>query len=300
MTVVETPSTAATRTSRRNVWGRLYHGETRVDFMGRKWWGLGLSGVAIVVTIVSLIFSGLNLGLDFEGGVQWEVPAANLTQDEARAVLTGNGVDAADAKIVTVTGERRRPAADPGRRADHRRPHRRSSTRSPPQSGEPISEISSNSVTSSWGRRSPRRPFGPSSCSSSSSPLFIAWRFEWRMALGAIAAMLHDVLISVGVYSVLQLEVTPATVIAFLTILGFSLYDTIVVFDKVDENTAALLGRAAAVRRHHQRVDEPGADALAEHEPRRGAAGAVAAGRSAPGSSARSRCASSPSPCSSA
>jgi preprotein translocase subunit SecF len=68
--------------------------------------------------------------------------------------------------------------------------------------------------------------------------LFIAWRFEWRMAVGAIAAMLHDVLISVGVYSVLQLEVTPATVIAFLTILGFSLYDTIVVFDKVKENTA--------------------------------------------------------------
>jgi preprotein translocase subunit SecF len=66
---------------------------------------------------------------------------------------------------------------------------------------------------------------------------FISWRFEWRMAISSIAAMVHDVLISVGVYSLLGFEVTPATVVAFLTILGFSLYDTIVVFDKVRENT---------------------------------------------------------------
>ncbi len=72
--------------------------------------------------------------------------------------------------------------------------------------------------------------------------LFIAWRLEWRMALAAIAAMLHDVLLSVGVYSVFGFEVTPATVVAFLTILGFSLYDTIVVFDKVQENQARFFG----------------------------------------------------------
>ena len=72
--------------------------------------------------------------------------------------------------------------------------------------------------------------------------LFIAWRLEWRMALAAIIAMIHDVLISVGVYSVFGFEVTPATVVAFLTILGFSLYDTIVVFDKVNENTERFSG----------------------------------------------------------
>lgn len=72
--------------------------------------------------------------------------------------------------------------------------------------------------------------------------LFIAWRFEWRMALSAIVAMVHDVLISVGVYSVFGFEVTPATVVAFLTILGFSLYDTIVVFDKVKENQGRYAG----------------------------------------------------------
>jgi preprotein translocase subunit SecF len=67
--------------------------------------------------------------------------------------------------------------------------------------------------------------------------MYIAWRFEWKMAIAAILAMMHDVLISVGVYAVFGFSVTPATVIAFLTILGFSLYDTIVVFDKVHENT---------------------------------------------------------------
>ena len=70
--------------------------------------------------------------------------------------------------------------------------------------------------------------------------LYISIRFEWRMAVGALIAVVHDVLISVGIYSIFGFEVTPETVVAFLTILGFSLYDTIVVFDKVHENTQAL------------------------------------------------------------
>ena len=72
--------------------------------------------------------------------------------------------------------------------------------------------------------------------------LYISWRFQWRMALAAIVAMLHDVLISVGIYSLFGFEVTPATVVSFLTILGFSLYDTIVVFDKINENTERYAG----------------------------------------------------------
>jgi preprotein translocase subunit SecF len=239
MTAVITPTGETLQ--RRSVWGRLYHGETRIDFMGRKWWGLGISGLAIVVTIISLIFGGLNLGLDFEGGTQFEVPSANLTQDQARAVLTDNGVNAADAKIVTVsasgvdrlriqTGE-----LDTGTRT-------KVLNALATASGESIQDISSNSVTSSWGQEITNKALRALIVFIILVALFIAWRFEWRMAVAAIAAMLHDVLISVGVYSVLQLEVTPATVIAFLTILGFSLYDTIVVFDKVDENTARYAG----------------------------------------------------------
>jgi len=92
-------------------------------------------------------------------------------------------------------------------------------------------------VSSSWGRSITEKAVRALLVFFLVVSLYIAWRFEWKMAVSAIAAMAHDVLISVGVYSVIGFSVTPATVIAFLTILGFSLYDTIVVFDKVHDNT---------------------------------------------------------------
>ncbi|MEY2402664.1 MAG: preprotein translocase subunit SecF, partial [Acidimicrobiaceae bacterium] len=95
---------------RRSVWGRLYQGETSIDFHGRKWWGLIASGVLILITIISLIFNGLNLGIDFEGGVAWEVPSAHITEAQVRRVLADNGVDASNSKIRTLTpssGEKR-------------------------------------------------------------------------------------------------------------------------------------------------------------------------------------------------
>ena len=80
---------------RRSVWGRLYHGETAIDFYGRRWWGITGSAVLIVVTIVSLFVSGLNLGIDFEGGVAWEVPAANVTTEQIDAILEERGIETA-------------------------------------------------------------------------------------------------------------------------------------------------------------------------------------------------------------
>lgn len=220
---------------------RLYHGETRVDFMGRKWWGIGISLVLIAATIVSLLAQGLNLGLDFNGGVQWEVPSANITDAQARDVLTANGVKANEAKIVTVSasGVQRLRIQTSEQPADVRQ---KVSTALAKAAKVDIKDISSNSVTASWGKEITNKAVRALVVFIILVALFIAWRFEWAMALSAIAAMLHDVLISVGIYSILQLEVTPATVIAFLTILGFSLYDTIVVFDKVDENTARFTG----------------------------------------------------------
>src|SRR6187200_1625073 len=88
---------------RRSVMGRLYHGETSIDFYGRRWWGLGLSGVLIAITIVSLFVSGLNLGIDFEGGVSWEVPSSTLTIDEARTALENSGIAVDNVKIVERT-----------------------------------------------------------------------------------------------------------------------------------------------------------------------------------------------------
>ena len=245
MTVIENPdgppTVLAAVPERRGVFGRLYHGETRIDFMGRKWWGIGASALLIVITIVSLIGQSLNLGLDFKGGVQWEVPAAHLSQEQARDVLTANGVNAADAKIVHVTASGvDRLRIQVGEQTAEVRQKVYDALAVAAQVDP--NEISANSVTSAWGDEITKAAVRALIVFVILVSLFIAWRFEWRMALAAIAAMVHDVLISVGVYSVLQLEVTPATVIAFLTILGFSLYDTIVVFDKVKENTARFSG----------------------------------------------------------
>ena len=218
------------------VLSRLYRGETTFNFVGRRWWGFGLSLFLIVVTMLSFFTRGLNLGIDFEGGVAWEVPAASLTVADVTEILETNGVDTADAKIQSLNGS-------DGPRIRVQVAEQSDATKSAVQ-GElaamakvDVQDVSVSSVSSSWGRSITEKAVRALLIFFVLVSIFIAWRFEWKMALSAILAMAHDVFISVGVYSVSGLPVTPATVIAFLTILGFSLYDTIVVFDKVHDNT---------------------------------------------------------------
>ena len=218
------------------VLSRLYRGETTFNFVGRRWWGFGMSLFLIVVTMLSFFTRGLNLGIDFEGGVAWEVPAASLTVADVTEILEANGVDTADAKIQSLNGS-------DGPRIRVQVAEQSDATKSAVQ-GElaamakvDVQDVSVSSVSSSWGRSITEKAVRALLIFFVLVSIFIAWRFEWKMALSAILAMAHDVFISVGVYSVTGLPVTPATVIAFLTILGFSLYDTIVVFDKVHDNT---------------------------------------------------------------
>jgi preprotein translocase subunit SecF len=226
---------------RRGLGGRLYHGETAVDFYGRRWWGLGFSGLLMVITFVSLFMSGLNLGLDFEGGVAWEVSATDLTIDQARATLDDNGVDGASAKVQERTSASGSVLLiQVGDQSVEKRQQVKEALAG--AANVDVESVSVNSVSSTWGRSITEKAVRALVIFLILVALFIAWRLEWRMALAAILAMLHDVLISVGVYSLFRFEVTPATVVAFLTILGFSLYDTIVVFDKVNENTERYSG----------------------------------------------------------
>jgi preprotein translocase subunit SecF len=226
---------------RRGRGGRLYHGETAIDFYGRRWWGLALSGLLILVTLISLFAQGLNLGLDFEGGVAWEVPATNITIAQARSLLDAHGIKGTDAKI-----QERTSAAGSvlliqvGDQSVAKRQEVQAALATAAKVD--TESVSVNSVSSTWGRSITEKAVRALIIFLVLVAMFIAWRLEWRMALAAIIAMVHDVLISVGVYSVLRFEVTPATVVAFLTILGFSLYDTIVVFDKVNDNTDRYAG----------------------------------------------------------
>lgn len=224
--------------------GRLYRGQTAVDFYGHRRIGLVVAIVVVVVTITSLFVQGLNLGLDFEGGQAWDVPASEtFGVDEAEQVLRDNDVSVAGSKIqvreaeslsfvavqveVVPTDQAQQITNDFAAAA-----------------GVEVEEISFAFTSSSWGDDITQKALRALVIFLIVVAIFISIRFEWRMAIAALAAMAHDVLLAVGVYTVFQFEVTPATVIAFLTILGYSLYDTIVVFDRVQENE----GKYASVR----------------------------------------------------
>jgi len=246
MTAVDRPTTPTPAPAPKgSIWHRLYHGETNFDFVGKRRIGFTISAVLIVVSAISLIFQGLNLGIDFEGGVAWEFQANGQTVDNARSVLEANGINPVDAKIQTLSGssgERLRvqvgdqPAAvQTAVKEDFAK-----------ATGANVEDVSVNVVSPTWGSQITKKAIRALIAFFILITIYISIRFEWRMAVAALLAVFHDVFISVGIYSIFGFEVTPATVIAFLTILGFSLYDTIVVFDKVHENTRQMITQRAS------------------------------------------------------
>ena len=221
---------------------RLSRGETTIDFYGRRKVGFIVSGLLVVITIASLFLQGLNLGIDFKGGVAFEVPATGtLTVETAEKILTTEKIDAATAKIqILSTGNTERIRIQLGDLSAET--VTKIQTALAKESKATVNDVSVSTVSSTWGWNITKKSITALLVFFAVVSLFISLRFEWGMAVSAIAAMAHDVAISVGVYSVFGLEVTPATVVAFLTILGFSLYDTIVVFDKVHENDERFSG----------------------------------------------------------
>jgi preprotein translocase subunit SecF len=246
MTAVDRPTTPAPAPAPKgSIWHRLYHGETNFDFVGKRRIGFTISAVLIVVSAISLIFQGLNLGIDFKGGVAWEFQANGQTVDDARSVLEANGINPADAKIQTLSGssgERLRVQVDD--QPDSVRTAVKEDFAK--ASGENVEDVSVNVVSPTWGSQITKKAIRALIAFFILITIYISIRFEWRMAIAALLAVFHDVFISVGIYSIFGFEVTPATVIAFLTILGFSLYDTIVVFDKVHENTRQMITQRAS------------------------------------------------------
>ncbi|MCU0311197.1 MAG: protein translocase subunit SecF [Acidimicrobiales bacterium] len=209
---------------------RLYRGESTFDFV--TWWrrALVVSAVLVVLSVTSLFVRGLNLGIDFEGGVSWEVPAPGVSVEEARSALTDVGL--AGAKIQIVGGDVLR-VQGPNEDEDVTR---QVTVTISEVAGVPTTEVSVSTVGASWGSDITEASVRALVLFFAAILLYLTIRLEWRMAVAAIVAVAHDVIISVGVYSIFQWEVTPATVIAFLTILGYSIYDTIVVDDKIKEN----------------------------------------------------------------
>jgi preprotein translocase subunit SecF len=231
-------STATTRPpafdTKRGPFGRLYHGETRIDFIGRTKLWFTISAIFLLIGFASLGLKGLNLGIDFEGGAVFELPTSTLSVTDVRDTLGPLGVG--EAKVQELTGSSGRfvrvqtPTLSVGKAEEVQQVLAT-------KAGIALEEVSRNEVGPSWGNEISNKARNALIVFLIVITAYIAMRFEWKMAVPTLAALVHDILMTIGVYSLSGLEVTPATVVALLTILGYSIYDGIVVFDKVHENT---------------------------------------------------------------
>ncbi len=205
----------------------LFRNEHHFDFpaMWRK--ALIGSAVLVLVSVGALVFRGLNLGIEFEGGTAWEVTAPGVSVADTRDALGGTGAESG--KIQTLGSDAIRVRAD----LDTQEEVAAVTATLAELASVDITDVSVTTVCPSWGDQITSKARNALFWFFVIVAGYIAVRLEWKMAVGALVAVAHDILISVGVYAIFQFEVTPATVIAFLTIMGYSLYDTIVVYDKV-------------------------------------------------------------------
>jgi preprotein translocase subunit SecF len=221
----------------------LYSGKKSINFVGRRWLWYGISAVILLVAIAGLLVKGLNFGIEFTGGSQYTVtlPADQVTQeaaDELREVVADTGIDNASDPIVTTQGSEAIVVQTESLNNEESDQVAQAIAES---TGTDAADLSRDEIGPSWGAEVAERSAIGLGVFLILVVLFI-WAYfrEWKMSVGALVALVHDVVITIGVYALSGFQVTPASVTGLLTILGFSLYDTVVVFDKVRENTKDL------------------------------------------------------------
>ncbi len=225
---------------------RLYRGLTTFDFVGRKRTWFAISALVIIAGMAALGIRGLNLGIDFKGGSSWTIPVNGVSQQQAVnavsgilssptvEILGGAGGNPPEVQVQADLNN----LSDTARNAVSNQvvvamlklaglpntPHNRE-------------QVSINYVGPTWGSQITQKALQALIAFFIAVVAYISIRFEPKMALAAFIAMLHDLAVTVGIYALFGFQVTPDTVIAVLTILGYSLYDTVVVFDRVRDNT---------------------------------------------------------------
>jgi preprotein translocase subunit SecF len=224
-----------------NRFQRLYRGLTTIDFVGRRRIWFTLSIVIIVIGIGSLSIRGFNLGIDFKGGDSWEVLAphtsiSKMTTAVERAGLTLPTVEKLGSDTYEVTADLNNLSTTNQTIVTNNVVNAMAKV----ADVNPI-QVSTSSVGPTWGSQITDRALEALIIFFIAVVGYISIRFEPKMALAAFIAMVHDLLVTIGVYSLFGLQITPDTVIAILTILGYSLYDTVVVFDRVRDNTGGIL-----------------------------------------------------------
>ena len=215
--------------------GRLYRGETSIDFIGKRRRWYSISALFILLSIGALSLQGLHLGIEFKGGSSFTVNKAGASIEDARSAVATAGVPGEI--IVQNIGTNKVRVQTAALDAAQNNAVQDALAA---KFSVTVESIDTQIVGPSWGKEITRKALygliGFLIC----VMLYLAMAFEPKMAVAAIVAVVHDVFITVGIYALVGFDVTPATVIGFLTILGYSLYDTVVVFDKIRENTRTI------------------------------------------------------------
>ena len=220
-----------------SVFRRLNAGEAVFDFIGhRKRW-YWISAVVLLLCITSFVVRGFNFGIEFDGGTQFQFKATTAQPADVQQVAEQAGADVQNTPQVVGAGGTRSIVVKAGELSATDQTKVKNALQS--SFGQ---QVTVEAVSSSWGSDITKAAIRGLVFFLIAVCIFIAIRFEWKMAIGAIAALFHDLLLTAGIYSIVGFEVSPSTIVGLLTILGFSLYDTVVVFDKVDENARGILG----------------------------------------------------------
>lgn len=228
--------------------GRLYRGETSVNFIGRRRRWYALSGFFVLLSIGALAVQGLQLGIEFKGGSSFTVNTSNPSISLARDAVEEAGVTS-DPIVQLVGTDKVRvqtQALDPAF-------NNAVQDALAAKFSVSAADIDTQIIGPSWGKEITRKALYGLFGFLFVVMIYLTMALEPKMAFSAIVAVVHDVFITVGIYALVGFDVTPATIIGFLTILGYSLYDTVVVFDRVRDNTKAI--SAASTKTYSQAVN---------------------------------------------
>jgi len=218
---------------------RLVAKKLYIDFMGNRKWLLIASGVVMAIAIAALAFRGLNLGIDFRGGTTISLPqAAGVTTEKVQAALTKVGMANAVVQPVLTAGQADGWLVRSGETDTNKANAAYEAVAK--ELGIPLTSARSSVIAASYGATMMNAVLLALVVSVAAILLYISIRFEYKMSVTAVLALVHDTVITLGIYALMGREVSPNTLAALLTIIGYSLYDTVVVFHRIRENSQSL------------------------------------------------------------
>jgi preprotein translocase subunit SecF len=235
-------ASAAAALPHHNFFVRLYTGTGAFEVIGRRKLWFGVSGLILLIAIGSIVLRGFTFGIDFEGGTKVSMPVSGATSQQVEDVFHNTLGKDPESVVIVGAGESAtvQIRSETLNNDDTAKLRQALFDRFQPKGadGQPSRlAISDSAVSETWGGQITKKALIALVVFVVIVSIYIALRYERFMALAALATMFFDLIVTAGVYSLVGFEVTPATVIGLLTILGFSLYDTVIVFDKVEENT---------------------------------------------------------------